>query len=94
MTALTTHSKQMFSQDQPPWNFQQATSAILEHQDICKPANILSLTREAIKYGRVVAFTPAPSAKQQQQRVGESTAAELIGQTNPVTRRVMIGIER
>ncbi len=44
-----------------PFTYGSATLHILDNQNICTPANILALAREAIKKGTVVAFTPSPS---------------------------------
>lgn len=55
--ALTEHSKRVLSFDN--MTFDAATRHLLDNQAICSPQHILTLTREAIREGKVVARTKA-----------------------------------
>lgn len=69
LNSLSAHTDKVLS-DSKPWTFQNAAGAILDNQEICKPASILALVREAIKAGKPDAKpansetqpTPAPAA--------------------------------
>jgi hypothetical protein len=53
MSALEENATNAFGLPDDQWTFQYAVTAITTNQDICKPASILDLTRQAIRGGKV-----------------------------------------
>jgi hypothetical protein len=62
--------------------FDVAMEQLIEHQVICSPANILSLTRQAIQAGDVVADIDVAQSQDEQALVRLGTMFKLIGPAN------------
>jgi hypothetical protein len=93
--ALDTHSGKVLA-DPAPWTFQNAAGAILDNQEICKPASILALVKEAIKSGsdKVVASQGSGDAATQLDAAIEQSIQSGAGlpANTPVTFPYIVGI--
>jgi hypothetical protein len=93
--ALDMHSGKVLA-DASPWTFQNAAGAILDNQEICKPASILALVKEAIKAGsaKVVASPGSGDAAAQADTANEQLIQSSAGlpATTPVTFPYIVGI--